>query len=1073
MKEKTLHIFTFLLCLLLNLFSFNISFAENPHEFKVTTSLSYTEDKLHYLSLEDMLESGKIEFTNLQSLKGNFGYSDSTYWFKLQLRNPSKEIKQYLIESQYPLLEYIDIFYFENGNLKELKAGDSRDSFESAFGHYKLLVPINTSPGINNVYFKVRSNGPVIMKLKAWTVDTFIKNSRKEVSMIWLFYGIMIALFLYNLFIYVSLKDLSFFALSCFILSTIAFSLSYSGMGPKYIWTESPGWSNHNHTFFLLLAVISLISFSQLYLDTKTNLPLSHRLLNIINVLAVPIAVISPSLPVSCGIKISELLASAGAAVLIIAVMIPMFRINRRQAIFFMVSWSLFLLSAAILSMRNYGLLNDTVLTTWGYPIFFSIGIMILSISMSDKINIRQYTNKTLLKSLKESEERYRLFFETAHDGIMYIIEDLPVFANRNMIKMSGYNEGEFYSLNVMELFEIQNTDEDSTDEIIDAKRKILDTRQDQKQIEALLKTKNGNFLNVLISVSSLKTGISEGFFIIVTDISSVKEATKTIEDQYSKIQSQFRRLSILNDELFQTQENLVIANREVEKEKEYLSAILSSIGDGVIACDMEGYIILMNNIAEDLTGYKQDDAIGMDVRNLIRLKDARTSWIVDDFISDRLEIHESTHISIPFEIVDGLNKIRTIELNSSTIKHSSKPVGKVLALRDITIKAKIDEEISKMTKLESIGVLAGGIAHDFNNLLTGISGNISIAKQHECIDNETLENLHEIEKATERATALTKQLLTFAKGGDPMIAPSSIGDIISESVKFIVKNPDVRCTLNLAKDLSAVMIDSNQMSQAINNLIINSLQAMPDGGEITIDAHDIFSIPPDVPLKDGQYVLVRISDTGKGIPQKYLNNIFDPFFTTKKSGTGLGLSSTYSIIKKHKGFIKVDSKENSGTTFSIFLRRAEALPYKKTDPDKDKPISTVKPTGKILVMDDEEYIRSLVTKMMKHLKYECECVKNGDEAIESYVDNMKKNTPYNIVILDLNIHEGMGGKETIRHLREIDPDVTAIVCSGYSDNTVMANYTEYGFTGMLKKPYTIDNLSEILSDVIKHRNNR
>jgi len=1050
--------FTIFLILVINIpiYGDTVDASSNRIQTSPETKLYFLEDSLNYLNIGNIVGSKQNAFKPIENDKVNLGYSDSTFWFKLQFKNSPDQEKNLLIESQYPLLEYVDVFYMQKGNLKEIKAGAQRKNFKSALDHYKLLVPYTAENGINNIYFRVKSGGPIVFKPNLWTYETFASNSRSEISLIWLFYGLMTALLLYNLFIYNSLKDLSFFALACFIFSATAFSLSYNGIGSHYIWSDNPAWSNFNHSFFLVIATISLIAFSQLYLDTKTNLPIPHRLLNRILFIAIPSIIMIPSLPISFGIRYSELIASVTAGILVFGVMFPMFNINKRQASFFSVSWMLFFLSAAILSMRNYGLLDETVLTTLGYPIFFAIGVMLLSISMSDKINIRQYTNKSILKTLKESEERYRLFFETAHDGIMYIIDGYPVFANRNMIIMTGYNEEEFYSMHVRDLF---NREDDSN-------KDILNKKEDQKQVEAVLQNKDKENIDVLISFSSLKTGTSDGLFIIVTDISTVKKATKTIEEQYSKIEYQFTRLTNLNEELLHTQESLVIANRAIEREKEYLSAILSSIADGVIACDMNGYVLLMNKIAEGFTGFSQDSAIGMDVRNIIRLKDIRSGWIIDDSINNT-ELTETTKISIPFEIIDEDGKYRIIELKSSTINHNNVPIGKVLALRDITIKTKIDEEINKMTKLESIGVLAGGIAHDFNNLLTGISGNISIAKNKDCLDNETIENLHEIEKATVRATALTKQLLTFAKGGEPVVAPSSIDDIIKESVKFLIKNPEIVCSMKIEKNLSAVMIDANQISQAINNLLINSLQAMSDGGKIKIEAHNAITIPPDVPLKDGQYIVIKISDTGNGISQKNLKNIFDPFFTTKKTGTGLGLSSTYSIVKKHKGFIKVDSKEGVGTTFSIYLKRTESLVYddKKIETEREK--SEKRSTGKILVMDDEGYIRNVAAKMLKQLDYEAECVKNGEEAIEQYRKKYEEGSPYWLVILDLNVHNGMGGKDAIRELRAIDKDIKAIVSSGYSDSPVMARYQKYGFSGVLKKPYNLDDLIEALDKIV------
>jgi nitrogen-specific signal transduction histidine kinase/CheY-like chemotaxis protein len=395
----------------------------------------------------------------------------------------------------------------------------------------------------------------------------------------------------------------------------------------------------------------------------------------------------------------------------------------------------------------------------------------------------------------------------------------------------------------------------------------------------------------------------------------------------------------------------------------------------------------------------------------------------------------------------------RIIELNSSLIRLSGNPIGIIMILRDITVKHKIDNEINKMSKLESIGILAGGIAHDFNNLLTGISGNISIAKNTDNISEEIREIIEDIEKATERATALTKQLLTFASGGAPLITPSSIEELLRESVKLLIKDPLVQYSLIIDEYISPVLIDPNQISQAVNNLLINSLQAMPDGGKIVIEAKNAESVPVEL-NPDKNYVYIRISDNGPGIDKKNQKKIFDPFYTTKTAGTGLGLTSTYSIIKKHKGHIQVISSHGEGASFEIYLPASENIPEKLQQINK-KDSKNIK-KGSILIMDDEEYILQVFVKMLKHLGFTVDCAKNGEEAIKLYKEKFNEGLKYSYVILDLTIPGGMGGKTAITEMKKIDPDINAIVSSGYSENPVMANYQKHGFKGILKKPYTL-----------------
>jgi len=663
-----------------------------------------------------------------------------------------------------------------------------------------------------------------------------------------------------------------------------------------------------------------------------------------------------------------------------------------------------------------------------------------------------------VLDTLKESEERYRLFFETAHDAIVFYINETPAYANKNMIKISGYTETEFYSTKLFDFFP------DNTPSCIDMHRVIDELSSgsiNHARFEHVLQNKNGDRISVIVSLSPVSAGNHQGVLMIISDISSIKKATIKIEEQYNEIQSQLQKVETLNNELLTARNNLVVANSELEKEKEYLSATLTSIGDGVISYDTGGNIFLINRIAEELTGVKASDAIGKNIREILRLSDETSKELLFETLGTVSDKYNFSNIGVPFKLYDSENNERIVELNSSVIKLHEKPIGIVLALRDITIKSRIDNELIKMSKLESIGILAGGIAHDFNNLLTGISANVSLLNNTCDVPSGISDSLIDIGKAVERATGLTKQLLTFAKGGTPVMKPYPVEELVKESIKFIVKDNEIKTELEIDPDLPTALIDPNQISQAINNLLINAIQAMPSGGILSILVKKADSLPPEIPLKSGKFIFIKISDTGCGIPRKNLNKIFDPFFSTKSTGTGFGLTSTYSIIKKHRGYIRVDSKENEGTTFEIYIR---------TSGEKPDEIETgIKPIkaahgGSVLIMDDEEYILEVLVKMLKYHGFSVTTAKTGEEAVAIYKENLAAGSPFDYVILDLTVFNGMGGKETVGILRDIDPNVKAIVSSGYSDNPVLANYRDYGFSGILSKPYVIEDVLKAIN---------
>lgn len=385
---------------------------------------------------------------------------------------------------------------------------------------------------------------------------------------------------------------------------------------------------------------------------------------------------------------------------------------------------------------------------------------------------------------------------------------------------------------------------------------------------------------------------------------------------------------------------------------------------------------------------------------------------------------------------------------------------------RDISEKKRIEEEILRHQKLESVGILAGGIAHDFNNLLTGILGNIALAQKNLRDDERGYERLESAAKACLRAQDLTRQLLTFSRGGDPIKKTASINELLQDSVMFALRGSKVRCNFEIPDSLWPTEIDEGQIYQVINNLVINSVQAMPDGGVISVRAFNM-TVPAagsTLSLKEGTYVAVSISDSGDGIPTENLKKIFDPYFTTKTTGTGLGLATCYSIIKKHGGIITVQSQPGVGSTFCFYLPASEAEVVVQTEPT----VQSGPVRARILVMDDDETIRELVLELLGDMGYEVVLARDGAEAISAYLAARRENNGFDAVIMDLTIPGAMGGKEAIASLREIDPNVKAIVSSGYCNDPIMGDFRNYGFVGVLPKPYNPKELRGELQRVLE-----
>jgi signal transduction histidine kinase/ActR/RegA family two-component response regulator len=384
----------------------------------------------------------------------------------------------------------------------------------------------------------------------------------------------------------------------------------------------------------------------------------------------------------------------------------------------------------------------------------------------------------------------------------------------------------------------------------------------------------------------------------------------------------------------------------------------------------------------------------------------------------------------------------------------------------DITERVKLKEEQDKAAKLESIGILAGGIAHDFNNILTAILGNISLAGiSFESNPGASAKLLAEAEKACFSAKSLTQQLLTFSKGGQPTIHSTEMKELITDSVSFALRGSSAGRIFGIADNLWQGNVDSGQVTQVINNMVINADHAMPDGGNIIVNAENVVVEPCDkLSLEPGNYIRIDIIDSGHGIPAKYITKIFDPYFSTKQHGHGLGLSTCYSIVKRHRGLITVDSSQKAGTAFHVYF---PAAPLEPADSIKEQ--SELLPEkARVLVMDDEDMIRNMIRKYLTRMGHEVDDAFNGQKALELFRKNMQEGTPYEVVILDLTVPGGMGGKEAFEAMRELDADIRGIISSGYSNDPVMTNYREYGFSGVVTKPFQLNDLTVALRNALR-----
>jgi len=502
-------------------------------------------------------------------------------------------------------------------------------------------------------------------------------------------------------------------------------------------------------------------------------------------------------------------------------------------------------------------------------------------------------------------------------------------------------------------------------------------------------------------------------------------------------------------------------AELKLAQETERLAVTLRSIGDGVIATDTEGRVILLNQVAEALTGWHNGEAIDRQLHEVFQLIDEKTGQpfaLPVQNISAEQSIDQSDQLSL----IDKQGLKRRISASGGAIKNlDNNIIGAVLVFKDITELLRTEEELTKVRKLESIGVLAGGIAHDFNNILASILGNIDLSLRDSELNEKTKRRLKYAQTASFRARDLTQQLLTFAKGGQPIKQTASLAEVVQESAGFVLRGDKVACQYDFPDDLWRVDIDKGQISQVVQNLVINSSSAMPDGGRIEIAAKNVVR-PSQLPTAES-CIQLDIKDSGSGIPAEALDKIFDPYFTTKQQGSGLGLAITHSIISKHGGSISVHSTPDVGTTFSIYLPASKQSATSAMEADDDT-LQTGR--AKILVMDDEEIIRDILREMLSEMGHEVVFAEDGLEAIQIYQEAMP-GAPFDLTIMDLTIPGGVGGKDAIAQLLTIDSTARAIVSSGYSNDPIMANFSDYGFCAAIAKPYQMSELAKTINQLL------
>jgi PAS domain S-box-containing protein len=680
---------------------------------------------------------------------------------------------------------------------------------------------------------------------------------------------------------------------------------------------------------------------------------------------------------------------------------------------------------------------NDKIDYAWLKKIFLCAIALIFLLSMGTafliyfnrKLTIEVNHRKKVEEDLRTSEKEIQRTLDATADGIWsWNFKTNNLHFSPRYYEMLGYLPNEFQA-NFENWLNLVHPED--KDEALAVANDFLKTKPDLYENEFRLRTKSGDYRRVRTIAKVVERDVNGEAVYMIGNHEDITE----------------RKMAI--DALIDEQKRFELA--------------MQTVNDGLFDWNLKTNEIYYSPVWKKLLGY-EDHEIKNEFSEWERLTDTddvKASWkIMNEVIDGKRSSFESEFKMLHKDghWVDILSRANVF------FDENGKGFRVIGTHVDITERKRTEKHLQHSQKMEAIGTLAGGIAHDFNNMLGIITGNLSFILSNMNKEDELYEILSDMQESSKQAQGLTNQLLTFSKGGAPVKKVTDINNIVRNAARFCTRGTQSKCIFELSDNLWPSEVDEGQINQVVNNMVINANQAMPNGGQIKIRTENIhIKTGTDIPLQAGPYINIIFKDQGTGISQIHLSHIFDPFFSTRQKGSGLGLATTYSIIKRHNGHITVDSEIDKGTIFNVYLPAST-----KEFNVHEKPIdSKHHGNGKILIMDDQEAILKMVQRMLKLMGYQTACALNGTQAVEMYKNAHDANDSFDAVILDLTVPGGMGGLQTITELLKINPEIKAIVSSGYSNDPIMSDYEDHGFRGVVPKPYSKMQLAEVLNDVL------
>ena len=672
---------------------------------------------------------------------------------------------------------------------------------------------------------------------------------------------------------------------------------------------------------------------------------------------------------------------------------------------------------------------------------------------------------KTAEDALRESETRYRVLFE--HSPVAIVEQDYRAIENwQHGLRAKGVTNLAAYM-------------DENPDELAQVMGRVLVVNVNQETVRIAHASSKKELLENLSRVFTPDSfrARREAFLAVWDGRYEIEgEITlHTLDGQDRRVYYRWWLPHLGGREGFESTQLVLVdltdirsAEAALAAERERLRVTLRAMAECLLTTDTDGVVQFMNEAAEKLTGWPAGTAIGRGVEQVCDLRHEKTRANVTMPVARSISEHRVVDFPLHSTLVNRQGVQCVVDGRCAPMHDlAGRPLGAVVVFRDVTERARLEAELLRSSKLESVGILAGGIAHDFNNILTVVMGNVTLAMLDTNVMATAGRWLTEAERGVLRARDLTQQLLTFAKGGEPVRITVQLPEIVREVAEFALHGAKARCEFKFDPDLWAADVDKGQIGQVVQNLVINAVQAMPEGGLVTIAIHNEQVTPESArPLLVGNYLRLEIADTGQGIKAEHLPQIFDPYFTTKQSGSGLGLATVYSIVRRHQGHIDVESGLGQGTTFYIWLPAVLEVGLAQ----QEEPVKIASMSGRVLFMDDEVTIRDVASVLLERLGFTPVAVADGTTAVAVYTEALKNGDPFKLVIMDLTVPGGMGGREAMDELLKIDPRIRAIVSSGYSSDPILSNYRSNGFRGMVPKPYKLTDLARTIRAVLEEK---